>query len=274
MPELPEVESVKNGLNNLIIDEKILSVDVLWDNIIKQPDPETFTEYLVGESFETIRRRGKYLLLDLTNFTLVSHLRMEGKYRLVDTKDDLNKHDHVIFHLSSGKDLRYNDVRKFGTMVLVDKYQEDIVKGIQKLGPEPVADELDIEALKTKLQRHSKSIKAVLLDQTAVAGLGNIYCDEVLYLAKIHPAKPSKQLTDEEISGLRLAIIEVMAQAVEAGGTTIRTYKNAFGEDGHFQNALNVYGKEGEICKRCGHTIEKATIAQRGTHYCPHCQII
>lgn len=274
MPELPEVESVKNGLNNLIINEKILSVDVLWDNIIKHPDPKTFSEYLVGESFENIRRRGKYLLLDLTDFTLVSHLRMEGKYRLVDTDDELNKHDHVIFHLSSGKDLRYNDVRKFGTMILVDKYQEETVKGIKKLGPEPVASELDVEALKTKLQRHSKSIKAVLLDQTAVAGLGNIYCDEVLYLAKIHPAKPSNQVTNEEISALRLAIIEVMAQAVEAGGTTIRTYKNAFGEDGHFQNKLKVYGKEGEICKRCGHTIEKATIAQRGTHYCPHCQLI
>lgn len=275
MPELPEVEAVRVGLSSLIIGETIQSVDIRWPRIVAQPrDSMQFARMLKGESFEAVRRRGKYLIFDLTHYSLVSHLRMEGKYRLLDQEQTLDKHDHVIFHLESGKDLRYNDVRKFGRMSLIKKQADNNFLAIQKLGPEPTAENLKSEPFYQAIKKHKKSIKAVLLDQSAVAGLGNIYCDEVLFRARIHPASSANHLNRCEIENLRQIVISLMAEAVAAGGTTIRTYKNAFGEVGHFQHALKVYGHRGDPCPRCGTRIEKISVSQRGTHFCPKCQLL
>lgn len=278
MPELPEVEIVVQGLNQMILGEKIKTVEVRWPRIIESPTVEDFKNQLEGQVFEEVKRRGKFILFYLTDDVLISHLRMEGKYQVVDPKNEVedpfdSKHTHVIFHLESGEELRYLDVRKFGRMSLVPKGQEFKHKSLAKLGPEPVAEEFKLDAMQEFLTRRTKAIKGVLLDQHIVVGIGNIYADEILYEAKIHPSRPANSLTAAEEELLYKAIISILAKAVKKGGTTIRSYENAFGENGNYQDYLKVYGKTGEDCPRCGTPIEKIKIAGRGTHFCPTCQI-
>lgn len=278
MPELPEVEIVVQGLNQMILGEKIKKVEVRWPRIIESPTVEDFKNQLEGQVFEEVKRRGKFILFYLTDDVLISHLRMEGKYQVVDPKNEVedpfdSKHTHVIFHLESGEELRYLDVRKFGRMSLVPKGQEFKHKSLAKLGPEPVAEEFKLDAMQEFLTRRTKAIKGVLLDQHIVVGIGNIYADEILYEAKIHPSRPANSLTAAEEELLYKAIISILAKAVKKGGTTIRSYENAFGKNGNYQDYLKVYGKTGEDCPRCGTPIEKIKVAGRGTHFCPTCQI-
>ncbi|SFH71157.1 DNA-formamidopyrimidine glycosylase [Pisciglobus halotolerans] len=273
MPELPEVETTRKGLMQLVQGAKIKSVDVYWPRIIAgEKTEDDFSIALENETIHQIGRRGKFLLFYLDHWTLISHLRMEGKYEVVSSEEPLKVHSHVVFHLEDGRDLRYLDVRKFGRMALVPLNKENDYPGIQKLGPEPTKEKFDLNLFKTNLKKHKKAIKPLLLDQTLVTGLGNIYVDEALFEAKIHPLRAANQLSDEEIRSLHQAIISVLGRAVEAGGTTIRTYKNALGEAGKFQLALKVYGQTGEPCPTCGRPIKKMTVAQRGTHFCAYCQ--
>lgn len=276
MPELPEVESVRNGLNQLIVGEKVSKVEVYWDNIIESPAVANFKENLRGQVFEKVNRRGKFLLFYLTDYVLISHLRMEGKYNYISPNDKENtskdKHTHIIFYLESGYALHYLDVRKFGRMSLVEKGQEFEHKSLAKLGPEPISEEFKLEKMKEFLTRRTKAIKGVLLDQELVVGIGNIYADEILFQSKIHPKRPANTLTDKEEKILHDSIIDILNRAVDLGGTTIRTYKNAFGESGNYQNYLKVYGKEDFPCLRCGTEIEKIKVVGRGSHYCPNCQ--
>lgn len=276
MPELPEVETVKKGLLHLVQHKRIAEVIVRWPKIVEVPTAEEFCQNLIGEQIETIHRRGKFLLFKLTHFDLISHLRMEGKYEYFPEEDlaQVDKHTHVIFKFTDGSQLHYNDVRKFGRMILVKKDQGLLYKGIQKLGPEPTSDEFDLTNFASKLQKSTSFIKPLLLNQKVVAGLGNIYTDEALWFAKIHPQQPASTLTHGQIENLRVAIIEVLDRAVKAGGTTIRSYKNALGEAGAFQMDLMVYGKTDEPCPRCGTPITKIQVGQRGTHFCPYCQKI
>ena len=278
MPELPEVESVVQGLKQMILGEKIETVEVRWPRIIESPAVEDFKSRLAGQVIEEIKRRGKFILFYLTDDVLISHLRMEGKYQVVDPKNEVEdpfdtKHTHVIFHLASGDELRYLDVRKFGRMSLVTKGLEFQHKSLAKLGPEPVAEEFKLNEMQEFLTRRTKAIKGVLLDQHIVVGIGNIYADEILYEAKIHPNRPANSLTAAEEAVLYEAIISILAKAVRKGGTTIRSYENAFGENGNYQDYLKVYGKTGTACPRCGTAIEKIKVAGRGTHFCPTCQI-
>lgn len=273
MPELPEVETVRKGLAATVTGATIKEVAVYWDRIIGGSVPsEVFKEVLVGETLQRVRRRGKFLLLDFDQYTLISHLRMEGKYEVVAAEEPLKKHTHVVFHLEDGRDLRYLDVRKFGRMELVALGEEETVSGIQRLGPEPFAGEFLLAPFQEKLTRIKKAIKPALLDQQLVTGLGNIYVDEALFQAEIHPLRPGNSLTKTESKRLHEATIAVLGKSIEAGGTTIRTYLNALGEAGTFQQELNVYGKTGEPCVNCGRPIQKMKVAQRGTHYCAHCQ--
>lgn len=274
MPELPEVEAVRTGLEQLVVNKTIESVSVMWPKIIETTDIEKFKLALIGESIEAILRRGKFLIIRLTHFDLISHLRMEGKYEFHQADDPLMKHTHVVFHFNDGTELRYLDVRKFGRMALIDKHQEEEYRGIKKLGPEPVLPDFNLTVFEKQLGRRVKAIKPLLLDQHLVTGLGNIYVDEALYQARIHPEQPANTLTKDEIKVLHGAIIEVLARAVAAGGTTIRTYKNALGEAGKFQVALKVYGQTGQACDRCQTPIKKIKVAQRGTHFCPKCQVL
>lgn len=277
MPELPEVENVKRGLNEIVVGETVIKVEVRWDNIIESPAPNKFSKQLMGQQIERVDRRGKFLLFYFTDDVLISHLRMEGKYQLVTPEEDgrlprRTKHTHVIFHLESGKQLWYLDVRKFGRMSLVKKGEEFDHKSLAKLGPEPTEEDFELADMQEFLTRRSKAIKGVLLDQQIVVGVGNIYADEILHQANIHPATPANQLTDEDEIRMHQAIIRVLNKAVDNGGTTIRTYENAFGDVGMYQDYLQVYGRDGEECKTCGTEIHKIKIAGRGTHYCPVCQ--
>lgn len=273
MPELPEVETIRLGLNKLISKAVITSVDVYWNRMITPPfSSEKFKQVLKGEKIHTVERRGKYLIFILDHWAMVSHLRMEGKYEVVAKNNEYKKHTHVVFHLADGRDLRYMDVRKFGRFTLLPIDKQNEFEPFKKLGPEPRPENFNVTYFHEKLSKTKRAIKPVILDQTVVAGVGNIYADESLFLAKINPQKPANTLNKEETIALHAAIIDVIQHAVERGGSTIRSYVNTLGEAGSFQQELNVYGRAGEPCQRCGTPIKKIKLAQRGTHFCPNCQ--
>lgn len=274
MPELPEVETVRKGLEKLVVGKTIKEVTVLWPRIIESPESELFAQQLIGQTIEKMERRGKFLIFKLSNYDMISHLRMEGKYETHNPEDERNKHTHVLFTFTDETELRYLDVRKFGRMVLVPKNQGEKYKGILTLGPEPIPSEFKLPEFRKGLKKHHKAIKPLLLDQRLVTGLGNIYVDEALWEAKIHPEQPADTLKPKEVEGLYYAIIDVLGRAVEAGGTTIRSYLNALGEAGTFQISLNVYGQTEKPCPRCATRIKKIKVAQRGTHFCPKCQTL
>ncbi|REC31840.1 DNA-formamidopyrimidine glycosylase [Enterococcus pseudoavium] len=272
MPELPEVETVRKGLVSLVKGKIIAKVEVYWPRIVESPEVERFQQQLVGETLETVDRRGKYLIFHFTHYELVSHLRMEGKYEFFKEATPLDKHSHIRFIFTDGSELIYHDVRKFGRMALLKKGTAKNYKGLLQLGPEPTEETFDLTDFKLQLKKSATMIKPLLLNQKVVAGLGNIYVDEVLWLAKIHPEQPANTLSSQRVRKLREAIIVVIEKAKAAGGTTIRTYLNALGEAGHFQQELQVYDQTGKPCPRCGTPIIKIKVAQRGTHLCPHCQ--
>ncbi|UNL84465.1 DNA-formamidopyrimidine glycosylase [Priestia koreensis] len=273
MPELPEVETVRRTLIELVKGKTIKTVTVLWPNIIKKPaEIEQFADALIGETIQDVGRRGKFLKIFLDHYVIVSHLRMEGRYALAKKEEPYDKHTHVMFEFTDGTELRYRDVRKFGTMHLFTKGQEETEAPLATLGPEPFDEAFTPTLLKERLKKTNRKVKAALLDQTIVVGLGNIYVDEALFRASIHPEKISNQLTDDEITKLHEEIIKTLGEAIESGGSTIRSYVNTQGKVGQFQLQLYVYGKKGEACRNCGTAIEKTVVAGRGTHICPKCQ--
>ena len=271
MPELPEVETVRRGLENLILGKKISSIDIRYLKMIKT-DLDEFHKEVSGQIIESMGRRGKYLIFYLTDKVLISHLRMEGKFFYYPDQVPERKHAHVFFQFEDGGTLVYEDVRKFGTMELLAPQLLEAYFVSKKLGPEPREEDFNLQTFQAALSKSKKPIKSHLLDQTLVAGLGNIYVDEVLWRAQVHPARPSQSLTAKEVTALHDQTIAVLGQAVEKGGSTIRTYTNAFGEDGTMQDFHQVYGKTGQPCARCSATIEKIQLGGRGTHFCPQCQ--
>ena len=271
MPELPEVETVRRGLEKLILEKKIASLDIRYPKMIKT-DLDQFQKELPGQVVKSMGRRGKYLLFYLTDKVLISHLRMEGKYFYYPGQVPERKHAHVFIHFEDGGTLVYEDVRKFGTMELLAPELLEAYFVSKKLGPEPTEQDFDLEIFIGALKKSKKPIKSHLLDQTLVAGLGNIYVDEVLWRAKVHPSRTSNSLTAQEARKVHDETINVLGQAVEKGGSTIRTYTNAFGEDGTMQELHQVYDKAGQACSRCGAIIEKIQLGGRGTHFCPKCQ--
>ncbi|BAQ23776.1 DNA-formamidopyrimidine glycosylase [Streptococcus troglodytae] len=271
MPELPEVETVRRGLEHLIVGKKIVSVEVRVPKMVKT-GVEDFQLDILGQIFESIDRRGKYLLLNLNKQTIISHLRMEGKYLLFENEVPDNKHFHLFLGLDDGSTMVYQDVRKFGTFELLPKSQVEAYFIQKKIGPEPKAEDFKLKPFEEGLAKSHKAIKTLLLDQHLVAGLGNIYVDEVLWASQIHPERPASGLTEEEAVLLRQQIIRIMQLAIKNGGSTIRTYRNALGEDGSMQDFLQVYGKTDQPCGRCATPIEKIKVGGRGTHFCPSCQ--
>lgn len=273
MPELPEVETIRKTLEKLVLKKKINDITIHWPNIIQEPDDvDHFKQLLIGETIQKMERRGKFLLFYLNDYVLVSHLRMEGKYRVVPAEEVLTKHTHVIFHFSDGTDMRYNDVRKFGTMHLFPIGEEFTQQPLYHLGPDPFESTYTLDYVASKLAKTTRYIKAALLDQTIIAGLGNIYVDETLFLSQIHPEKRANTLSEAEIKTIWANAKTVLSKAVEQGGTTIRSYVDGEGEMGMFQQELFVYGQEENPCKQCGEVIEKLKVARRGTHICPSCQ--
>ena len=268
MPELPEVETVKNTLKKQILGKKIKNIKILYDGIIDTNKDEF--KNIINQEFIDILRRGKFLIFELNDYYLVSHLRMEGKYFLKDKTDPLIKHEHIIFDLGD-KELRYHDTRKFGKMYLVTKDKLYTDTPLSKLGYEPWDNNLNSTYLKDKLNSNIP-IKTLLLDQNIITGIGNIYADEILFKAHINPLKKGKDITEKECDLIIKYTKETLEKAIEKGGTTIRSYTSSLGVTGHFQGELLVHNKEGEKCPNCGTVIQKIKVNGRGTYYCPKCQ--
>lgn len=267
MPELPEVQTVLDTLESRIKDLKIIDIKVLYKPIIDM-DVNSFKKKMIGQSFRNFKRRGKYLLFEMDDITFVSHLRMEGKYFILDNTYPINKHDHVIFYLNNGQELRYNDVRKFGRMELIEK--DDDYLDFKNLGPEPFSKYFSVDYCLEYLKHKKLPIKQVLLEQSFVAGIGNIYADEILFMMKVNPTLCANKLSKDNISDLIKYTKQILNKAIKKGGTTIRSYTSSLGVTGRFQLSLNVHTKS--ICPVCGSDIKKIVVGGRGTYYCPKCQ--
>ncbi|GIO16631.1 formamidopyrimidine-DNA glycosylase [Cohnella xylanilytica] len=273
MPELPEVETVRRTLNSLITGKTVRSVTVRLPRILQKPDdPAAFAAMLEGRTFLGAERRGKFLRLVLDGLVLVSHLRMEGRYGLYRDEEPVETHTHVIFHFTDGTALRYKDVRQFGTMHLFAPGEEFLSPPLKKLGLEPLDDAFTPDAFRKALGKRTTKIKPLLLNQEVIVGLGNIYVDEALHLAGIHPERTADTLSGPEKSRLYEAIRATLQSAVEAGGSSVKSYVNGQGEMGMFQHQLRAYGRTGEPCDRCASPIVKFTVGGRGTHVCLRCQ--
>lgn len=273
MPELPEVETVKQTLRQIALNKKIKAIDVFWEKIIKRPNTvEDFKLLLIGQKLHDIRRKGKFLLFDFDDYVLVSHLRMEGRYGMFDSDKPVSKHTHIVFYFEDGTELRYSDVRKFGTMHVFKRGEEFSTKPLSLLGPDPFEPSFDFQFFFEKITKSTRSIKNILLDQSVIAGLGNIYVDETLFKAGILPDRRGNTITKSEALQIQTHATKTLEQAIKQGGTTIRSYVNSRGEIGMFQQELFVYGQEDKPCKACGHSISKMKMNGRGTHFCVECQ--
>ncbi len=272
MPELPEVETVKEALKTKVLNKKIIGVNIYYPNIIEYPTVDEFKLKIINQTINNIKRRGKWLMFELDDYYLLSHLRMEGKYNIVNANEVVNKHEHVAFLLNNKKELRYQDTRKFGKMHLIEKNQILSRKPLNELGLEPWDENLTIKYLKDKYQNKKLPIKTVILDQSIIVGIGNIYADEILFLSKINPLKEAKKLTNKELQRIIDNTKIVLDKAIKSGGTTIRTYSSVGGIHGRFQQELLVHNQEGNTCKECNNEIIKIKVNGRGTYYCPNCQ--
>lgn len=272
MPELPEVETIRATLSHQIVGRTFAKVEIYYNKMIKNVSVEEFARRIAGQTLRSMGRYGKYLFFLLDDCTLISHLRMEGKYFLKPGGDPLEKHEHVVFTFTDGETLRYHDTRKFGTMELVPLGCEMQAKGLCGMGLEPFDPHFDGKYLESKAGRSQKPVKSWLLDQTVISGLGNIYVNEVLFGCRLHPETKVSELTPEDFDRLAHSSREVLGKAVELGGTTIRTYYSSLGVTGRFQNELCVHDKKGELCPVCSTPILKIQVGGRGTYYCPNCQ--
>lgn len=272
MPELPEVETVKESLKIRLKGKTIKNVNVLYNNIIAYPKVEEFIKNIENQTINDMKRRGKFLIFDLDDYYLLSHLRMEGKYFFKDKNDEILKHEHVIFNLDSNEELRYMDTRKFGKMYLIEKDNINNIGPLKELGLEPWDDKLDSNYLLDKYKNKKLPIKSVLLDQSIIVGIGNIYADEILFLCKINPLKDSNKITKKDAFNIIKYTREVLEKAIKKGGTTIRTYSSVNGVHGLFQEELLVHGKDKGNCPICNSKIDKIRVGGRGTYYCSKCQ--
>ena len=271
MPEIAEVETVRNTLKNIILNKKIVDVNIIYPKIIES-DIKDFKDILIGRKFIDIDRIGKWLMFDLNDYYLLSHLRMEGKYFVKKSTDDIIKHEHIIISFEDGTDLRYHDTRKFGRMNLVKKSDIDKVEAIKKQGIEANSEKLTKEYLYDKIHKKNIPIKGLLLDQTIISGLGNIYANEVMFDAKVRPSKLGKDISLEDCDLIVKASKKIIDAAIKDGGTTIKSYTSSLGVTGKFQQHLMVHKREGQECKVCGTLIENIKIGGRSTYFCPKCQ--
>ena len=274
LPELPEVETVKEVLKPKLVTLEIKDVHVYYDKMIKTSDVADFKAKMRGQKFVDINRRGKYLIFELNDYHLLSHLRMEGKFFYEEEKTAPAKHIHAEFLLCNGNWLRYEDVRKFGTFHLYEKNVPlESTPSFSVLGPEPWAEEFNVDAVLLAMKWKKTPIKSMLLSQKVVAGLGNIYVDEVLFAANIHPLTKSGDLTREEVEKVVHYTKEILSKATQHKGTTIRTFSQQHGATGEFQNFLQVHTKKDEPCPVCSTQISKIKVGGRGTYFCGSCQL-
>jgi len=287
MPELPEVETVRRGLEPHLLGRRILRADVRRPDL-RWPFPDRMAERLTGARIERLGRLSKYLLADLdTGETLIVHLGMSGRMivsgagpeaetpgAFAQTRATPEKHDHVILDIEGPARVTFNDARRFGAMDLVDSAAVDTHKLLRNLGPEPLSNAFSNAHLAAAFHNKRSPVKAALLDQRVVAGLGNIYVCEALWRSGIHPARLAGKIGAERLQALTGATRDVLADAIKAGGSSLRDYRQADGELGYFQHSFAVYGREGEPCRRpsCSGTIRRIVQSGRSSFYCSRCQ--
>ena len=269
MPELPEVETIKNDLAHKVAGRQFVGVAFLCPQMVRRPSPEELQQRLIGQIVQELVRRGKYLIFRLNSGeALLLHLRMSGSLLLKRGPAELNSYTRAIFNLENGLELHFCDRRKLGTIELVRNEAEVTAK----LGPEPLDPGFTAEVLSQRLSRRQAPIKAVLCDQAFLAGIGNMYADEALFLARIHPLKPARALSEEEIERLHQAIAEVLEAAIGNRGATISDYTGAYGQPGRHQYEFYVAHRGGQACRICQTAIQRIAIRNRGTYFCPNCQ--
>jgi formamidopyrimidine-DNA glycosylase len=266
MPELPEVETIKNELLPHILGREITGVTLLWEGIVRWPSVEEFRSRIIGQRITGLNRRGKYLFFSLSSGEImVMHMKMTGSL-LVDPGDD--RFTRAIFHLDDGTEIHFSDSRKFGVMWLAgDERAVD-----EKLGPEPLEDSFTPQALAQRLRHRTAPIKPVLIDQSIIAGIGNMYADEALFDAKIHPLKPAGSLSEDEINRLHSAIKRVLWLAISNKGASVQSYFRPDGNPGTAHFEFRVAHGTGKNCPNCGTPIKRIVVRNRGTYFCPKCQ--
>lgn len=281
MPELPEVETVRRGLNKLTLDLPVLGGEVLLPRTLASPDTvEEFWQGIKGKAIASWQRRGKYLLARLQDDSQASaswlgvHLRMTGQLLWVQQDDTLQKHTRIRLFFPGDRELRFVDTRTFGKFWYVPPEIEvdTIITGLQKLGPEPFSKEFSVEYFTNKLHNRRRHIKTLLLDQAIVAGIGNIYADEALFKSGIKPDTVAANLTTERVRQLHVAIVEVLQTSIDRGGTTFSDFLNLLGVSGNYGDSALVYGRKEQPCRACGTAITKIKLAGRSSHFCPNCQ--
>ena len=272
MPEKPEVITVTKKLEKRLLGKTIKDVDVRYKKMIDYPDVDSFIKNIKNQKFNSFTTRGKWIVCELDRDYLLFHLRMEGKFFFRTSEDEYTKHEHVIFKLDDGEELRFADVRKFGKVMLIPKDKLYDMKPYNELGHEVWDKDLDSNYLKDKFKNKKLPIKSLLLDQSIITGIGNIYADEILFLSKVNPLTEGSKLTKPKLDNIIKYSVEVLDKAIEEGGTTIRSYTSEEGVTGNYQNNLYVHQREKEPCRICGSTIKKIRVGGRGTYYCPKCQ--
>ena len=266
MPELPEVETTKTSLLPLL-EQRVHAVQVRQSSL-RWPIPDDLQK-LVGQKLLNLTRRSKYILAQFEQDSMLWHLGMSGSFRLCEPEAELRKHDHLIIQFDDIQ-LRYHDPRRFGCILWLDENSQS--KLIDTLGPEPLGDAFNAHYLADKLKNKNVGIKIAIMDNHVVVGVGNIYATESLFNLGIHPAQPASSLSLEQIDKLTVEIKRILKQAIDLGGSTLRDYSNAMGENGYFQQTLLAYGRAGEMCVNCETTLENLKLGQRASVFCPECQ--
>ncbi len=273
MPELPEIETIKRTLTPLLSGRCITNVALLRGDVIKHPTPEAFAQRIVGHFISELGRRGKYLLLYLDDgATMAAHLRMTGRLLCTPAAHPCLPHTHVVMDLDNGQQLRFADTRRFGCLWLIDKDEPDDFTGMAKLGVEPLSSEFSAEYLMEKLSKRKVAVKAGLLDQHVLAGLGNIYADETLFAAAVQPQRLCSSLSESEWRAIAAAIPPILESSIANNGTTFHDFLDGTGKEGENMPHLMAYGRAGQACENCGTLMLKTRVGGRGTCYCPNCQ--
>lgn len=271
MPELPEVETIARSLGPRLQGRVVAGIDLLYGPLLRRGGPKAL-EGLRGRRILGVRRRGKMLIIECQDDrALVFHLKMTGQFLFMAEEAPRDKHDRLVVRFEDGRDeLRFRDVRKFGFLLCLEGRAESACGELARLGPEPL--DIGPEAFAALLKGRRARIKAFLLDQERLAGIGNIYADEMLFDAGIHPQTPAQRITGPAAARLYDSMRRILRRAIEANGSTLRDYRDADGRAGSFQELHQVYGRDGEPCPRCGAAIKRTVVAGRGTHFCPRCQ--
>lgn len=275
MPEMPEVETICRSLRDHVVGKTIADIEIRLSRLVKWPLPADFRSIMLGRTIESLERRAKYLLFQLSGeWVLVIHLRMTGRLYYKDAGQLASGSVRVLFRFATGDSMEYLDTRTLGTLYLLKQSELGRIYGLSSLGPEPLAENFTTKYLVDGLAKRKGKIKMVLLDQAFIGGLGNIYVDESLSRAGLHPERRANTLKDAEIEKMYEAINFVIEKSICENGTTIRDYRDGDGNKGDFQNELCVYGRKGMPCQTCGTLIVRMEVGGRGTHFCPQCQAL